>query len=158
MSKGFIDDDDYKNFDRDSRRVGIRVFGWSFTTVIAVIVIMVAVFALTVLWAPWKGKSEAFKQQQSANNRIFAQAYFQDQYNEILAADKKIDVFADAVKRDPTQINKTNLTGQIAYCVDAVADYNAEARKYLAKDFRDVDLPEHIDDLNSETDCKETKK
>lgn len=148
--------EDREDFDQTSRQVGIRVFGWSLTTVLAVVAIIAVVFGLTVLWAPWKGEADAFKKQQSGNNRIFQQAFFEDTYQEILATDKKIDVAADAVKQDPSTVNKTNYTGLVNYCNDVVADYNAQARKYLAADFKSADLPDEISDTNPATDCKES--
>jgi hypothetical protein len=138
-----------------------RSGGWRLGVIIVVVIVFfslisAALWAAGVGFAGIQGKGEAHKQKESANNRIAAQERFQDLYNEILAADKRIDVYADALKRTPDSvIAQTNLTGAITYCTGVVADYDAAARKYTQKDFRDYDLPEKIDPADPATDCKE---
>ena len=64
-----------------------------------------------------------------------------------------------AVKADPgDRTAKQNLTGTTTYCLSAVAEYNAEARKYSSKEFRDADLPDRIDTTDPATDCKPSKE
>lgn len=149
--------DDRRDFDADSRRVGVRVFGWSLTTVVAVLAIVALAFALTVAWAPWKGQSEAFKAKNSGTNRIRAQEQYVQTYNDLLAADRRVDAMWHARKDDPTTVNKINYTGAVNFCIQLVADYDALADKYTSADYRPEGYPAKIDPLDKTTDCKENR-
>jgi hypothetical protein len=128
--------------------VGILFFG----------AISIAMWTFGVFTSDIKGQGDAIRQKNTATNRIAAQERFEDLHQEIVAADQKIDLFADALKRDPdSQVAQTNLNGAIAYCVDTVADYNAEARKFTSQEFRAADLPYQIDQTSPKTDCEESK-
>lgn len=119
------------------------------------LVVYAVLWGLGVVSAPIKGKGDAFKQKESANNRIAAQATFEDLYVDIKATDAKLAPAKQALKADPkSQVKQTQFTGLQNYCLDVVADYNAEARKYLAADFRSTDLPYEIDMQDPSTDCK----
>ena len=50
---------------------------------------------------------------------------------------------------------QTELSGLISGCNDLVARYDAEAESFTAEQFRDAELPEHIDQTKSDFDCKE---
>jgi hypothetical protein len=128
---------------------------WVICIVVFVVVLSFALWAFGVFTSPIKGKGDAFKQQQSSENRIGAQARFEDLYQEVQATDTKLTTAKQALKANPdSQIKQTEFTGLINHCLDVVADYNAEARKYLAKDFRAIDLPPEIDTTSPSTDCK----
>ena len=59
-----------------------------------------------------------------------------------------------AAAEDPSQFNKTNLTGARTYCASVVADYNALSRKYTAAEFKAADLPASLDAGACEGDTK----
>jgi len=149
--------DDRRTFDADSRQVGARVLGWSLTTIVVVVLILVGIFALTVLWAPWKGQGEAFKTKNTGTNRIRAQEEYVQTWNDILAADKRVDAMWRAKKDDPTSVNKTNYNGAVNFCIQLVADYDALSDKYTSADYRPEGYPERIDPLDKTTDCKENR-
>jgi hypothetical protein len=112
-------------------------------------------FALSVAMSGPKGVGDAIKTKNSAQNWTAAQARFEKQYQSILAADQKIGVHRAALAArpdDPTL--QTNLTGITTTCISAVADYNAESRKFLSADFKAADLPFEIDQAATATDCK----
>jgi len=117
-------------------------------------VIGIGAWGFGVATSDVKGQGDAVRQKNDATNRIAAQERFEDLYQEIVQADRRITVMADAAERDPSAVNQTNLTGAINYCLDVVGDYNAEARKYTAAEFRAADLPARIDDLDPSTDCQ----
>ena len=126
---------------------------------------IVLIFAIGIGWwafrvttAEVRGQGNAVIQRENSTNRIAAQERFESLWAEAIAADKKIDVLTDAVADDPSYVNKTNLIGARNYCLSVVADYDAEARKYTAENFRAIDLPAQIDDRDPKTDCKETSR
>lgn len=127
---------------------------WVIAVLLFVSVIGVAVWGFGVLTSDVKGRGDAVVKKNSATNRISAQERFEDLYAEIVAADAKIGPARQAYKMNPSPVNQTNLTGLTNYCLDVVADYNAEARKYTSEDFRSTDLPAQIDGFDSATDCK----
>lgn len=126
--------------------------------IIAAILIIPAVFGIRVALSGIFGQGGAVINKNDAVNRVAAQERFESLFAEIKAADQRLDVLADAVKEDPSYTNKTNLTGGRTYCLSVVADYNAEARKYSARDFRAYDLPAQIDQYDPTTDCKESDR
>lgn len=129
------------------------VRGATWRTMIWIVVVVLfftflgwGLWALGVFTSPIKGQGDAFKQQQSSSNRIVQQAEFEDLYAEYQDALVKIKPARDAVKQNPdSTIKQTELTGLINYCVDVAGDYNAESRKYLAADFKAIDLPAQLD-------------
>lgn len=117
----------------------------------------IALWAFGVFSSDIKGQGDAIKTKNSSTNRIAAQERFEDLYQDILASDMKLDAaFANMTANPDSQVKSTEYTGLVNYCVDVRADYDAEARKYTAKDFRSIDLPAQIDKLDPATDCKET--
>ena len=149
----------------ESENPGTVVRGGTWRAGVWVIVILlffgligIAVWAFSVVTSDVKGQGDATKTKNSGTNRISAQEEYVDVYNDILAADKRVDVMADAVKRDPNTVNNTNLTGAINYCIQRVADYDGLIDKYTSADFIPEGYPEKIDSLSSDTDCKEATK
>lgn len=135
-------------------RVGLIV-----TVFLAVIILVpLAVWGFRVATSDIKGQGDAVIQKNDATNRINKQEMFEQMYANVKASDDKIQIASDAVKTDPSYTNKTNLTGATSFCVQAVQDYNAEARKYSAADFRSTDLPAQIDEFDPQTDCKPDNK
>lgn len=148
-----------KWYDSDNPSTVVRGASWRAGVWIGVVLLVVAlvsvgVWGFKVATSDVKGQGDAVVQKNSANNRIAAQERFEDLYADIKATDAKIAPARKAVKVNPTTVNQTNLTGLINYCLDVVGDYNAEARKYTSADFRAIDLPAEISDLDSATDCK----
>jgi hypothetical protein len=130
--------------------------------VLAFLVVLVLIglgtWGFRVATADVKGRGDAAIKKASASNRIGAQEDFEKRYADIVATDRKLDVYAAALKRtpgDPTA--QTNLDGTQAYCLSAVGDYNADARSYTREAFRAIDLPAQIDSLDPTTDCEPTK-
>lgn len=101
------------------------------------------------------GKGDAIIQKNSAENWLKAQARFEDMYANIEAADRNIVIAHQAYENEASTFNERNYTGLQMSCMDMISEYNAEARKYLAQEFRAIDLPAEIDQTMSTTDCKE---
>lgn len=113
------------------------------------------IFGIRVGTAPFRGQGSAHITKYSAENWTKAQAKFEDLYAEIEGADRKIELAQQAVDADPAdKTAQQTLTGTQNYCISVVADYNAEARKYLASDFKAADLPDQISTTSQATDCK----
>jgi cytoskeletal protein RodZ len=144
---------------RDARRSGWLVLRWTLAIIVIIVLIGWGLWALGVGTSDVKGRGDAIKNKNSGTNRVAAQERFESLYAEVTSSDQKIDVMAAAVKASPGDtVAQTNLTGVQNYCIQAVADYNAEARKYSAKDFRPTDVPAQIDNSDPATDCKENSK
>lgn len=150
---------DSDNPDRVTWSIAWRGGLWVLGVVAVISVISIGVWAFQVATSDVKGQGDAQRQVNSADNRLFAQGNFQDLYNEIKASDRKLDQAAADVAAHPgDSFYQTNYTGLKAHCMDAVAQYNAAARKISQAKFRDEDLPAQIDDTNPATDCKESAK
>lgn len=132
-----------------------KIVWLSIATVVGLIALSWAGFALTVALSGPKGVGNAIIQKNSAENWTKAQAGFEDKYQAIIAADRKIAVNTAALAADPKNPTlQTNVTGVTNICVSAVADYNAASRKFLLEDFKSADLPYQIDSTDPATDCK----
>lgn len=122
--------------------------------VLLVIVVPIAFFAAKTVLAPTIGKAKAYQAKNSALNRVQAQERFEEMYQDVLASDRRLDPLAAA--KDESLTAKQTYLGAVSYCISAVGEYNAEARKYSAAEFRAIDLPPQIDPYTPETDCKES--
>lgn len=132
--------------DKFARGFGLRVIVWFLIILIVFGAIGVGIWAFRVATAPVRGAGDAFVQKQSAPNRIVQQANFEDLYAEYQDTLAKIPAAKAASKAAPkSQIKRTELTGLVNYCVDVAGDYNADSRKYLAADFKAIDLPYELD-------------
>lgn len=137
-------------------RIWAGLWGRVFLFILAVLVIGGIVTA--IVWgvstgtAPIRGRSGAFQQQQSANNRVFQQANF-EKLNADYQADLttiKIDMNAirEAQKNNDIQMlgqSQVDLVGVEAHCAQIADSYNAQGHSYLAKDFMTADLPPTLD-------------
>jgi len=143
------------NPDRIGMSLGVRVL-----LVILIAGVLSAVgWGVKVAVSDIKGQGDAVRTKNSATNRIAAQERFESLYAELVAADKRIDVLAAALAANPkSAVAQTNYTGAQTYCLSVVAAYDAEARKYTARDFRAIDLPAQIDTLDPATDCQESSQ
>lgn len=132
-----------------------RIIWTAIACLVGVFVLSWAGFALSVALSGPKGVGDAIKTKNSASNWTKAQAEFEDRHQEIISADRKIAVHKTALAADPKNPTlQTNFTGVTNVCMSAVADYNADSRKFLMEDFKSADLPYQIDDTNPATDCK----
>ncbi|HEY9251711.1 MAG TPA: hypothetical protein VIP06_03550 [Nocardioides sp.] len=123
--------------------LGVIALGWG-------------IWALNVAMSPVRGTGDAYAQRNSAQNWTTAQARFEDLYAEVVATDRKITVAKERIDADPDdRTAKDTYFGTKSVCLSIVADYNADARKYLSESFRAADLPEQISAIDPTTDCKE---
>lgn len=147
--------DEWDDFRSDARVVGRWSARWIVTIVVGVLLLGAAIWGATVLLSDVKGAGDARITKNSGGNRIAAQERFEDLYQEIKSADQRIAVAKTALDSDPDDRTlRTEHTGALQYCLSVVADYNAEARKYTAREFRAADLPPQIDPADEATDCK----
>lgn len=132
----------------------LSVFG-----VVAICVILSFVgYGVKVAFSPVKGVGDTIIKNNDADNRIRSQAEFEKMYHGIIALDKNITVLAATAKSRPNDvIAQQSYQGTVLGCNQAVAAYNAEARKITSKDWKSADLPHEIDDTNPTTDCKGTE-
>lgn len=136
--------------DKDDRRE-VRSGAWyALKWVLAIIIVSLligwALWALGVFTSDVRGRGEAIKTKNSSTNRIAAQERFEDRYADIEAAGQRVDTLTAGAKANPKDYTlQVQATGAVTYCQQAVADYNADARKYTAAQFRASDLPSRID-------------
>lgn len=117
-----------------------------------IVAVGLGMWAAGVALAPVFGKGEAFKQQQRSTNRIASQERFEDLSADISVAGDRIAALDAAAKAAPDDHTaRVNATGARTYCLELVARYNADARKYTAAQFRAADLPSSFD---AATTCK----
>lgn len=131
---------------REVRKGAFYVLRWVLAIILVVTLIGWALWALGVATSDIRGRGEAVKTKHSSTNRIAAQERFEDMAADITAANQRIATTAAAAKANPDDYTaRVNATGAITYCQQAVAQYNAEARKYTAAQFRAADLPASFD-------------
>jgi hypothetical protein len=148
-----------ENPDRVARGLAGRTALWIIAGVLFALVLGGGLWLFRVGTSDIKGQGDVTIKKNSAPNRIEAQEDFEELYADIQATDRKLDIYAAALKAKPDdQIARTNLDGTTAYCLGVVGDYNAKARKILAEQFRAVDLPPQIDNNDETTDCKPSKE
>lgn len=151
-----------------------KIVFWSVVAVICLIGLIVGLWVGGVLFAPTKGKADAYKAKHRADNWTQAQAGFERDYASIKKLDQQTEdakTDLDAFKEDHPDVGNgsaydplaeelSNLSrdyrGVRQQCQNAVAGYNAAARTYTLRDFRSADLPAQIDEstVTPEFDCK----
>lgn len=138
----------------------IRHPGWTIVTAItSVLILSLGIYAFTVFTSDIKGRGDTVIIKNSANNRIAAQQRFEDLFTEIKATDAKMTQAAADKKAFPGDHTYATIYAGLAnHCQDAVASYDAEARKVTAELFRASDLPAQIDPTDPKTDCLEAAK
>jgi hypothetical protein len=114
-------------YDSDNPSTVARGAGWRLAVTIAVVI--------RVATSDVKGRGDSVVKINDADNRLTQQAYFEQTYADIQAAQQNLDLPG----------NDTEKAGRLSYCRRLVADYNAAARKEIAAKFRAVDLPASID-------------
>lgn len=154
----------------DPRRVKITIAAF----VAVVLIAPVAIWGIRVATSDAKGKGNVEIERNSAENRVRAQAFFEQSYQDIKKFDAQIadaqkayddfiattpkptadDVVAAQLYTQQLSNRQTTLTGLQQQCQNTVADYNAEARKTLAAEWRSEELPYQIDATSPATDCK----
>lgn len=131
-----------------------KAFGVWLLGAVLLLALIVGVWAFRVTTSDIKGRGDAEITKNSAANRIAKQERFEALYAEVLASDRRLDQLAKDAK-DGTAETRTRYSGAVSHCHNVVADYNAEARKFTARDYRELDLPAQIDQTDPATDCKE---
>lgn len=153
-------EDDFEHKPVRQTAKGIGYLG--ILTVVAVLVfgaIGVSLWAFGVFTSDVKGRGDAEVMKNDARNRIRAQEGFEKLHQDILAADRNLNVTAESLKLEPTNVRwKTELSGQKQYCIGLVGQYNAKARSFTQEQFRDAELPREITESDPLTDCKENVK
>lgn len=154
-----------KWYDSDNPSTVVRGGTWRLMVLILVFLLFfgligIGLWAFGVFTSDVKGRGDAVKTKNSAVNRIAAQENFHNLYQDVVAADRRIDVIAATLAKNPdSQVWQTNYTGAVTYCIDAVAAYDAEVKKYTKREYLDISLPQdRIDDQDPATDCKESAK
>lgn len=144
MSSGY--DKWGEKFDRRPFWTGTKLYvGIVAVVLVVAAVVSIAAFGFRTGTADIKGRGEAHQQRVSAQNRVFAQQHFQELFNAIEKDKANVGVAKDQLKSNPGDpVAQTNVAGARQVCNTDVADYNADARKYLLRDFKDAELPAHI--------------
>ena len=133
-----------------------RPFWVSFKWIVGATAVILAVVALVWVFSVGssdvRGRGGAVKIKNDATNRIQQSEYFEQTKADYDTYPNKLAVAQAALDRaaktdDPTddQLRETDLTGLQQQCLAVVADYNARARKYTAREFRASDLPNQLD-------------
>jgi hypothetical protein len=126
----------------------VGVFGvfaaWTIALVIFIGALSVGLWAFGVFSSDIQGAGNARKQKNAAVTRIGKQEQFEQlaaDYNGYLV---KITVAKDSVKSavgEDVSLRQTELTGLRQICIDTAQQFNAESRKYTARDWKSAGLP-----------------
>jgi hypothetical protein len=138
-------------YDSDNPSRVVRGASWRggvwLLAVLAVCVVLSGVgWGISVAVSGPKGAGDVRRQNNSANNRIYAQSHFEDLYGDI----KSYAVQIDQAERDKLEHPgdawfATTFTGLVNTCVSAVNQYNADSGKALFTDWKSADLPERVE-------------
>ncbi len=128
-----------------ARGASWRAAVWIVAAVVFFGLLGAGIWGFRVVTSDVKGQGDAVRITNDGRNRLAQQAYFEQTYADIKAADLNLDLPGEDVEK----------AGRLAYCRRLVADYNAAARKEVAEAFRSADLPPQITDTDPSTDCKE---
>ena len=133
------------NPDRVARGGYLRIVGYVVVTLIIVGLIGGVWWGIQVATSPTKGAGDQARRNNSADNRIYAQAHFQTLYGDIESYGVQLQqAAADKADHPADSFYATTYTGLFNTCVSAVNQYNADTGKALFSDWKSVDLPEHI--------------
>jgi len=153
----------------DPRRVKFMI-----AALVAVAIITpIAIWGIQVATSDTRGAGNTEIARNSAENRVRAQAFFEQAYEDVQKFDVQVvdaqKAYDDFVTNNPKpsaddlvaaqiysqQLNsrQVTLTGLQQQCQNTVANYDAEARKTLAAEWRSPELPYKIDGSPA-TDCK----
>jgi hypothetical protein len=132
-----------------------------FAVLALVILLFAGLWFLDLVTSPLKGQGDAKKDKNSAANWVAAQRAFHQERNDVTAFQVKIAGARQALKAfekdhpgngtpyDPNAQQaenlRTALTGLQQQCVNTVTTYNTDAQSYLTEDWRDADLPDHLE-------------
>lgn len=149
-----------KWYDSDDPERFARGFGWTILHWLVVIlvvggVISAAVWGISVATSDVRGRGEAIQQRNDADNRIFAQEYFEETFADVRVADQQLNTNQQALDAwteanpngctGPTLCEgdrlRTVVTGSANFCRDVQGNYESEARSYTSEQFRSSDLP-----------------
>ena len=153
----------------DPRRVKIAIAVF----IAVVLVAPIAIWGIRVATSDTRGAGNVEIERNSAENRIRAQAYFEQSFQDIKKFDAQVvdaqkaydnfvannpkpsadDLVAAQIYGQQLNSRQVTLTGLQQQCQNTVANYDAEARKTLAAEWRSNELPYQIDG-SPETDCK----
>lgn len=149
------DKDEWRETRREANRVGRFSLGWILAIVGVVAVIVVGVWVFNVATSDVRGQGDAERTKNAAPNRIAQQEGFHDRFQGILRLDRQINDAKIAWDVDPDDLTlRTNYNGLVSNCQTAVGEYNAQANKFTAEEFRDAELPAEINMNDPLTDCK----
>jgi hypothetical protein len=116
-------------------------------TILALVVGGIVVAAQTVFANP-AGQAGAYREKVSATNRVQQQAKFEQlaaDYDGYLVQIKNAEAAVKSASPETQPMRETDLLGLRQICVTTAQDFNAESRKYLARDWKSAGLPERLD-------------
>jgi hypothetical protein len=167
-----LHDDDFGYADA-GKFLGLGVGAWVLL-VGAILATGAIIWGVNVATSGIRGAGDVRTQRDRADNRVSAQAFFEQAIADTRKYDTQItdaqaelaayaaehkpaadDLVAVQLYQQEIAARRTTLTGLTQQCQTTVANYNAEARKTLRADWRSPDLPYEIGDT-PDTDCEGT--
>jgi hypothetical protein len=151
-----------KLYDEGTDRIYVgRIVALCAAFIAAMWVLTVVIWGLGVATAGIYGKGEAHKFQQSSTNRITQNTHFFDLYGTIQAQTANIATASaqaaayhaqwdakpdDVVGSHSTEAARLDsvVLGLKNLCTENLTAYNNDAQKYIAAEFRDARLPDHL--------------
>lgn len=138
--------DDWREFKRDANR-GIRWgIGWWIVIIVIALGLGAAIWGITVATSTVRGQGDGIIKRESAENWVDAQMRFEENYADYESTLVRIETAHTAWQNKPDNLTlEQTYLGTVGYCLELVADYNADARNFLREDFRASDLPASLD-------------
>lgn len=131
-----------------SKNDNVNVALMFLVAIVLTIVVSVAAWGFSVVWSGPQGRGDQIIKNNSEVNRTGKQEMFEQLYSNIKGYPVKISTAAEGFDMsDPAQAERarTVTVGLKNSCVNAVSEYNAEARSVLSQDWKSPDLPQKID-------------
>lgn len=154
----YDEEGNFKGYESDREMVH-TARKWVIIGVLGLLVLSVGGWFVGVAISGPKGRGEQIKQINGANNRTFSQELFVQLLADIRAYDTQVTIQQKALDSHKAQDAEKDRLAQVVagletQCVSTVQQYNAEANKISHRQFKDANLPEQVDTMDPNYDCK----
>lgn len=133
-----------------STQKGIFANGLAWLAAILVVsgLIGAAVWGIRLATADVSGQAGAYRAKVSATNRVQKQEMFEQiaaDYDGLLAQIVNTKAALSSASEETRSLRETELLGLRQVCVSTAQQFNAESRKYSARDWKSAGLPASLD-------------
>lgn len=132
-----------------------RGFIWVAAVVGACLLVGAIIWGISVATSGVRGAGDVVRQNNGADNRVFAQQHFEDLYAAVTTEDEQLDNADTGRRTHPNDsYYQSTFDGIQQECVRDRNQYNADADKVLLTDWQSKTLPHRMDPTDPKFDCK----